>query len=217
MMESQVRAALLSTARKADTTGLNRGTSGNMSVRLRDGFLITPSGVAPDAMSVDDLVCVRSDGTHRGRMAPSSEWLFHRDVFAARADVHAVVHTHSPAATALSCLRQDLPRFHYMVAVVGGDSVRCARYATFGTQALSTEILSALGDRKACLMANHGMVAVGTDLRDAFKLAVEVESLCDIYLRARAAGEPVLLTPEEFRAAQDQFAALNYGAARKRP
>ena len=145
------------------------------------------------------------DGTARGRWQPSSEWLFHRDIYVQRGEVGAVVHTHSVAATALACLRRDIPPFHYMIALIGGDNIRCAQYATFGTQALSDNALLALKDRKACLLANHGMIATGKDLAEAFKITVEVETLSEMYLRALQAGEPVLLSAQEFQDAQSRF------------
>jgi L-fuculose-phosphate aldolase len=197
--------------KKLDELGLNRGTSGNLSARFNDGMLITPSGMGAEGLTEDDIVFVNMDGTSRGRWQPSSEWLFHRDIYVQRAEAGAVVHTHSTAATALACLRKDIPPFHYMIALLGGDTIRCAKYATFGTQELSDNVLLALKDRKACLLANHGMIAAGTDLAEAFRNTVEVESLSEMYLRALQAGEPVLLSEQEFRDAQNRFAG--YGQA----
>jgi L-fuculose-phosphate aldolase len=174
-------------------------------------MLITPSGMGAEGLTEDDIVFVNMDGTSRGRWQPSSEWLFHRDIYVQRAEAGAVVHTHSTAATALACLRKDIPPFHYMIALLGGDTIRCAKYATFGTQELSDNVLLALKDRKACLLANHGMIAAGTDLAEAFRNTVEVESLSEMYLRALQAGEPVLLSEQEFRDAQNRFAG--YGQA----
>jgi L-fuculose-phosphate aldolase len=153
------------------------------------------------------------DGTVRGRWQPSSEWLFHRDIFAQREEIGAIVHTHSIASTALACLRKDIPPFHYMIALIGGDNIRCAEYATFGTQALSDNALSALRGRKACLLANHGMIAAGENLDEAYKVAVEVETLSEMYLRALQVSEPVLLSPREFQDAQRRFGA--YGKVEK--
>jgi L-fuculose-phosphate aldolase len=197
--------------KKLDELGLNRGTSGNLSARFNDGMLITPSGMGAEGLTENDIVFVQMDGTSRGRWQPSSEWLFHRDIYVQRAEAGAVVHTHSTAATALACLRKDIPPFHYMIALLGGDTIRCAKYATFGTQELSDNVLLALKDRKACLLANHGMIAAGTDLAEAFRNTVEVESLSEMYLRALQAGEPVLLSEQEFRDAQNRFAG--YGQA----
>lgn len=207
MNEAELRSELVRIAKRLDQQGLNRGTSGNLSVRCGEGLLITPSGMGAEELTEDDIVFVKLDGTARGRWQPSSEWLFHRDIFAQRAEVGAVVHTHAIAATALACLRKDIPPFHYMIALMGGDNIRCADYATFGTQELSANALLALHGRKACLLANHGMIAAGIDLAEAFRIAVEVETLSEMYLRALQAGQPVLLTAEEFQAAKKRFAS----------
>ncbi len=206
MNESELRSVMVRITKQLDEMGLNRGTSGNLSVRFGEGMLITPSGMGAEGLADDDIVFVHMDSTSRGRWQPSSEWLFHRDILAQRAEVGAVVHTHSVAATALACLRKDIPPFHYMIALVGGDTIRCAKYATFGTQELSNNALIALKDRKACLLSNHGMIAVGADLADAFRVTVEVETLSEMYLRALQAGEPVLLSAAEFQDAQNRFA-----------
>jgi L-fuculose-phosphate aldolase len=211
MNEHELRHEMVRITKKLDQLGLNRGTSGNLSARYHDGMLITPSGMGAEGLSEDDIVFVQMDGSSRGRWQPSSEWLFHRDILAQRPDVGAVVHTHSLAATALACLRRDIPPFHYMIALVGGDTIRCAHYATFGTQQLSDNALAALQDRKACLLANHGMIATGADLAEAFRITLEVETLCEMYLRTLQAGEPVLLSAQEFRDAQQRFAG--YGQA----
>jgi L-fuculose-phosphate aldolase len=211
MNETELRSEMVRITKKLDELGLNRGTSGNLSARFNDGMLITPSGMGAEGLTENDIVFVQMDGTSRGRWQPSSEWLFHRDIYVQRAEAGAVVHTHSTAATALACLRKDIPPFHYMIALLGGDTIRCAKYATFGTQELSDNVLLALKDRKACLLANHGMIAAGTDLAEAFRNTVEVESLSEMYLRALQAGEPVLLSEQEFRDAQNRFAG--YGQA----
>jgi L-fuculose-phosphate aldolase len=213
MNEAQLRSELVRITKKLDEQGLNRGTSGNASVRYGEGMLITPSGMGAEGLGEDDIVFVNLDGTARGRWQPSSEWLFHRDIFAQREEVGAIVHTHSIASTALACLRKDIPPFHYMIALIGGDNIRCAEYATFGTQALSDNALSALRGRKACLLANHGMIAAGENLDEAYKVTVEVETLSEIYLRALQVSEPVLLSPREFQDAQRRFGA--YGKVEK--
>ena len=207
MNEKELRSELVRIAKQLDEQGLNRGTSGNLSARYGEGMLITPSGMGAEGLTEDDIVFMHMDGTARGRWQPSSEWLFHRDIFVQRPEFGAIIHTHCIAATALACLRKDIPPFHYMIALLGGDSIRCADYATFGTQDLSDNALLALRGRKACLLANHGMIAAGKDLAEAFRITVEVETLSEIYLRALQAGEPVLLTEEEFLAAQNRFAS----------
>jgi len=205
MDETNLRSELVRIANKLDAQGLNRGTSGNLSARFGKGMLITPSGMGAEGLTEDDIVFVHRDGAARGRWKPSSEWLFHRDIYANREEFGAIVHVHSIAATALACLRKDIPPFHYMIALVGGDSIRCAEYATFGTQDLSDNALDALRERKACLLANHGMIAAGEDLAEAYRIAVEVETLSEMYLRALQAGVPVLLNPHEFQDAQRRF------------
>ena len=207
MNENELRSELVRTTKKLDDLGLSHGTSGNISVRVGEGFLITPSGFGAEGLTEDDIVFVHLSGVSHGRWQPSSEWLFHRDIYVERPEFGAIVHTHSNAATALACLRRDIPPFHYMLALLGGDSLRCANYATFGTQALSDNALLAMQERRACLLANHGMIAAGKDLAEAFKNTVEVENLSEIYLRALAVGEPVLLTKDEFADALQRFAS----------
>jgi len=211
MNENQLRGELARVAKKLDTQGLNRGSSGNLSVRCGDGMLITPSGMGAEGLTGDHMVLMSLDGEASGKLKPSSEWLFHRDIYAARPEFGAVIHTHSVAATTLACMRRDIPPFHYMILMAGGDSIRCSGYATFGTQELSDAVLEAMQDRRACLMANHGMIAAGKNLADAFKLAVEVETLAEQYLRALQAGGPELLTDDELLDVQRQFAELRYG------
>lgn len=213
MNEAQLRGELARVAKKLDAQGLNRGSSGNLSVRFGDGMLITPSGMGAEGLNAEDLVFVDGEGGAHGSRKPSSEWLFHRDIFAARPEFGAVIHTHALAATTLACLRRDIPPFHYMILMAGGDNIRCSTYATFGTQALSDAVLEAMHQRRACLLANHGMIAAGKNLADAFKLAVEVETLAEQYLRTLQAGGPVLLTAQEIEAARQQFAELRYGEA----
>ena len=208
--ESILRIQLTSAYRELIQLGLNRGTSGNCSIRLNNHqLLITPSGVPLEKIQPGAMVVINMDGVSQGAGVPSSEWRFHRDIMKCRDDVQAVVHTHSIAATALACLRKDIPSFHYMVAVAGGSSIRCAPYELFGTQQLSERVLEALRDRRACLMGNHGMVAVGRDLRQAVQIALEVETLADQYLRALSIGEPDLLSESEMRAVLEKF--KNYG------
>ena len=203
------RENLLSIAQKLIETGLNKGTAGNASVRLKengsDGFLVTPSGMAVEDMSAASMVQMQFDGSYEQGKIPSSEWRFHRDTLASRADINAVIHTHSMFATTLACLHKDIPPFHYMIAVVGGDTIRCAPYALFGSQALSNNALAALIDRKACLLANHGMIALGRDLDDALAVTVEVENLCEQYWRALQLGEPHILSEAEMRDVFQQF------------
>jgi L-fuculose-phosphate aldolase len=191
--EKALRKQAVAAVRKLDAIGMNRGSTGNLSLRWGDGMLITPTGMGADELRAPDLVWLGHDDTLVGDWKPSSEWHFHRAIYLARPDLHAIVHTHSVHATALACLRRPLPSFHYMVAVAGGDSVPCVPYQLFGTEALSREVAAAFADRKACLMANHGLVAGGATLAEAMKVVQEIESLCEVYLKALAVGEPVLL------------------------
>lgn len=215
MNEIELRSEMVRITKRLDEQGLNRGASGNLSVKYGEGMLITPSGMGAEGLTEDDIVLVRMDGASRGRWQPSSEWLFHRDIYAQRPEFGAVVHTHCVAATALACLRRDIPPFHYMIALLGGDNIRCADYATFGTQGLSDNALAALRDRKACLLANHGMIAADADLAGAYRNTMEVETLSEMYLRALQAGEPVLLSAQEFRDAQNRFAGYGKAAEAK--
>lgn len=202
-------AAVLATARAMNASGINRGAAGNVSARCPDGFLITPTGMAYDACTPDDMVQVGLDGAAGGKRRPSSEWRFHRDIYVARPEAGAVVHCHAPFATALACQSVAIPPFHYMIARFGGDTVRCADYATFGSQALSDAVLAALADRRACLMAHHGMVVFGKDPDAALVLAIELESLCEQYWRVLLLGSPRLLDADEMRRVLDKF--VDYG------
>ncbi len=211
----ELAAAVLATARAMNASGINRGSAGNVSARCKDGFIITPTGMAYDACTSGDMVKVmrsgiQADGAHgtaSGTRKPSSEWRFHRDIYAARPEAGAVVHTHSPFATALACQTQGIPAFHYMVARFGGSDVRCAAYATFGSQELSDAIISALDGRSACLMAHHGMVVFGRDCDNALALAVELETLCEQYWRVLQLGAPQLLPDAEMRRVLAKFAS----------
>ncbi|MCF8150424.1 MAG: class II aldolase/adducin family protein [Burkholderiaceae bacterium] len=199
---------VLATARAMNASGINRGSAGNVSARISGGFIITPTGMAYDACTADDMVEVGADGavSPRAQRLPSSEWRFHRDIYAAKPAAGAVVHTHSPFATALACQELGVPAFHYMVARFGGGDVRCAPYATFGSQELSDAIIGALDDRCACLMAHHGMVVFGRDADQALALAVELEGLCEQYWRVLQLGEAKLLDVAEMDRVIAKFA-----------
>ena len=199
------REALLNSAQTLQTRGLNQGTSGNLSVRQGDGFLITPSGMPIDEMNTNSMVEMNMRGEPISDGKPSSEWRFHRDIYQAKPEVGAVIHTHSMFATTLACLRKDIPPFHYMIAVAGGDTIRCADYALFGTQALSDHAIKALSNRRACLLANHGMIAVGKTLQQALDISVEIETLCEQYWRALQIGEPHILSKQEMHEVFEQF------------
>lgn len=203
--EAELRRAMVRVSLELDARGLNRGTSGNVGARCGERILVTPSGVAARDLTAQAMVLLAASGEVIGVGRPSSEWRFHRDILMSRPDVHAVVHVHSPFATTLACLGLEVPPFHYMIAAAGGSTIRCAPYALFGTQALSDHALAALRDRRACLLANHGMIAAGRDLDRALALCVEVESLCEQYWRARQIGEPRHLSAAEMAEVMEKF------------
>jgi L-fuculose-phosphate aldolase len=193
---SDPRADVLATARAMNANGLNRGTAGNVSVRHEDGFFVTPTGMDYEESVPEDIAFVGLDGRAEGRRKPSSEWRFHRDIYAARSEAGAIIHTHAPFATALACRGEAIPPFHYMIARFGGSDIRCADYATFGTQELSDGMLRALEGRCACLMDHHGMLVFGQDLKQTLALAIEFEALCEQYWHVLALG-PARVLPEE--------------------
>jgi len=214
MNEQQLRLDLIATGIHLNAAGLNRGTSGNLSARCGEGFLVTPSGLTCEEMTPADIVFMEFDGSCSGPRNPSSEWRFHRDILAQHPEIGAVVHTHSMFATTLACLALDIPAFHYMVALAGGKDIRCAPYATFGSQELSAHALQALEGRRACLLANHGMIALGTTAADAAALALEVETLCEQYGRALQIGTPKLLSDAEMDVVLEKF--KSYGRQKQR-
>ena len=209
MNEQDLRLRVIATARKMNEVRINRGRSGNVSARASSGFLITPSGLPYEDTRANDVALVTLDGVAAGPRQPSTEWRFHRDIYAARHEVGAIVHAHSTFATTLACLGRGIPPFHYMIAVAGGKDIRCADYATFGTQALSDRALEALEGRKACLLANHGMIAVGDSLEAALALAIEIEALAEQYWRTLQTGTPNLLSDAEMDVVLEKF--RNYG------
>jgi L-fuculose-phosphate aldolase len=216
--ERPLREQAVQAIRRLDALGLNRGSTGNLSLRCArvgvDGMLITPTGMGADDLRAQDMVWVGFDGTVQGDWLPSSEWHFHQAILLRRADVQAVVHTHSVNATALACLERELPPIHYMVAVAGADTVPCTPYHTFGSEALSAAVAQALSDRNACLMAHHGLVAAGATLAQAMKIAIEIEALCEVYLKALAVAEPARLDAAQMAEVRDKFS--RYGRSRRR-
>lgn len=205
--DETLRAEIIRTTLKMNALGINQGKSGNVSARVENGFLVTPTGTPYEHTKPAQIVAMRMDGSHDGEILPSSEWRFHRDIYAARNDVNAIVHTHAAFATTLACLDRGIPSFHYMVAAAGGKDIRCAPYATFGTQELSDFAVDALKDRKACLLSHHGMIACGANLEKALALAVEVETLARMYWQALQIGEPTLLSDTEMETVLGKFAA----------
>ena len=195
--EKSLRREIIDTCLRMNREGINQGTSGNVSARWGDGMLITPSGIAYEALEERDIVFVDAEGSHDAGQRPSSEWRFHLAILRARPEIAAVVHTHSVHATALAVCGMEIPALHYMVAAAGGGNIRCAPYASFGTQELSDHALRALEGRLACLLANHGVIATGASLARALWLAGEVEVLARQYILSLAMGGPKLLPEEE--------------------
>ena len=197
---------IIETAIQFNVSGLSVGTSGNLSARTSQGYLITPSGIPYHQLKAADIVEMDLQGNVvHGDLKPSSEWHFHQDIYLAREEINAIVHVHSDYATGIACTRQDIHAFHYMVARAGGDSIRCAEYATFGTDALSQNAVKALQGRSACLLANHGMIALGESIDSAYKLAEEIENIAKQYYISKQLGEVVLLDDDEMKINLEKF------------
>ena len=230
--EDDARRAVIAVCLRMNAAGINQGRAGNVSLRWHrggaEGMLITPSALAYEPMTVDDIVWIALDagdetpappaaqgGDAGSQRAPSSEWRMHRDLLASRPDDHAVVHTHASFAASLACLpavqRDGIPAFHYMIALAGGDDIRCAGYHTFGSQGLSDAVLAAMNERRACLMANHGMIVAAAGLEAALALAIEVEAICRMYWQVMLAGTPSILDARQMREVRARFAASAYG------
>jgi L-fuculose-phosphate aldolase len=202
---ADLRDEVIETCLDMNASGINQGTSGNVSVRTDEGFLITASGIPYTRMKAPHVVEMDLDGGYRGDYLPSSEWRMHRDILKARPEAGAIVHTHSVHATALSCLRRDIPAFHYMIGVTGGTTLRVSKYAEFGTQELSDAMLEAMEGRAACLLANHGQICFGPNLEKALWLAIEIETLCRQYWTAMLAGKPIILTDDQMTSVLQRF------------
>jgi L-fuculose-phosphate aldolase len=206
MSEEQAqRCAIVAHGLTMNASGLNQGTSGNLSLRFGNGLLITPSGIAYDRLQPEDVVLMRPDGSCEHRLAPSSEWRIHRDLYRERPEVNAVVHAHPTHCTALAMCGREIPAVHYMIAAAGGPTIRCAGYHTYGTPELSQAVLAALEARSACLLANHGLVAVGASLEQAMWLAIEVEALARQYIVALQLGQPRVLPDDEIARVVEKF------------
>jgi len=206
-MTTQLRQQLIDTAVAMNASGLNQGASGNLSARYEDGFLITPSGMDYAGLSADDIVWMNFDGKAQGKRKPSSEWRFHAAIYEHRAEANAVLHAHPVSCSTLACLGKGIPAFHYMVAIAGGRDIRCADYATFGTRELSANVIEALRDRKACLMAHHGLTCFEKDLPRALALAIEIEHLATVYGRILAIGEADVLPDSEMEKVLEKFSS----------
>ena len=211
MKNLEQRNKIIEYSLKLNSTNLSPLRSGNISLRSEEngveGYLITPSGKKYETLKSEDIVFMSLNEEAKDNTSvnkPSSEWRFHRDIYLNKRDAHAIVHAHSPHATAVSSHGKSIPPFHYMIALAGGEDIKCAEYATFGTEKLSKNVINALKDRSACLMSNHGQVAFGKDLEQAFELAQEIENICHQYTITLKLGEPKILSFEEMKKVLDK-------------
>ena len=207
---SKLKLKVIKYSKKLNITNLSALRSGNISVRAREkgveGFYITPSGMKYSSLKIKDIVFVSLKGIYdKKKNKPSSEWRFHQDIYLSKIDAKAIVHAHSTCATAVSSHQKNIPAFHYMVAVAGGEDLKCTKYATFGTKQLSRNIIKALKNRTACLIANHGQVAFGDNLEKAFELAQEIENICHQYINALRIGIPKILSKKEMKIVLEKF------------
>ena len=191
---------------------INRGSSGNLSFRTTNGFIITPSSVPNNKLNEKSCVQMSFDGTYKNKLKPSTEWRIHRDIYIKRKDIFAIIHTHPTFSTAIACMNVNIPPFHYMISIAGGDDIKCSKYATFGTEELSKNVIKALENRNACLMANHGLIVGDKDLKSASKLTEEIESISKQYLQILKSGrKPVLLSKKEMKKNVKKIKDYNYG------
>lgn len=212
MTEGEIRKALVHYSRECVAQGLSNATAGNISMRIGGGMLITPSGIAPEHMTSDQIAEVDFDGQTKGEWKPSSEWALHAALYQGRSDAIAILHAHPTYCVALSVLRQPIPPFHYMIAGFGGNEVPCAPYATFGTRKLADAVTDTMGATyNSCLMANHGMIAIGDDLETAFTRAEKLETLARQYQIAKTAGDIVLLSAQEMAEVHETYKTYGYG------
>ena len=203
---------LIRASKYLNDKNINRGSSGNLSFRSKNGFIITPSSLPNDKLTEKNCVQMNLDGTYQNKFKPSTEWKIHRDIYVKRKDIYAIIHTHPISSTAIACMNINIPAFHYMIAVAGGDNIRCAKYATFGTEQLSKNVLKALENRNTCLMANHGLIVIEKDLKIALKLTEEVENLSMQFLQILKSGKkPVLLSKNEMKKNIKKIKNYNYG------
>ena len=207
---SKLKTEVIKYSKKLNTTNLSALRSGNISVRAKEngveGFYITPSGRKYSSLKTKDIVFVSLKGIYnKKKVKPSSEWRFHQDIYVNKNEAKAIVHAHSTCATAISSHQKSIPAFHYMVAVAGGEDIKCTKYATFGTKNLSKNIIKALKNRSACLIANHGQVAFGENLENTFELAQEIENICHQYINAIRVGIPKILSNKEMKIVLGKF------------
>jgi L-fuculose-phosphate aldolase len=214
MTDIALRNELIEACRSMNRLGISKGTAGNISVRSGNGMLISPTGIPYDALRPEHVVQMNWDGTFAGDVLPSSEWRFHRDIFQARADLNAIVHTHSAHATTVAILNRDIPAIHYAIAAAGGNVIPCAPYATFGTQELADAIVKTLGAKlRACLLAHHGVIAAHVSIESALALAVTVEELAQQYLLCLPMGEPPVLNADEIARVIEKYKTYGQQAA----
>ncbi|KAA0697970.1 class II aldolase [Neorhizobium sp. P12A] len=210
----RLRQSLVDASNEAEALRLNAGTSGNISVRLEAGMLITPTGVPPKSLRPELVVAMDFNGTWSSEVTPSSEWALHASIYKARPEVQAIVHAHPDHCVALSCARESLPAFHYMIAGFGGDDIRCSKYAVFGSPELADATVEAIEGRTACLLANHGMVAVGTSVAEAFGRTLKLETLARQYILCRSFAQPVVLTPDDLAEVKERYKTYGRQAVR---
>jgi len=210
-MSHELRSHMVDICRRMNSSGINQGTSGNLSVRTGSSFLITPTSLRYELMTPDDIIEMDFGGTFAGARLPSSEWRFHRDILLARPDRDVVLHCHSSFATSVAIHGRDIPAIHYMVGIAGGSVIKCAGYAAYGTQELSDLAVAALGPRDACLLGHHGQIAIGPDLERALRIAIEVETLARFYIQASALGTPPVLSEEQMKQVLEQMRRMRYG------
>ena len=207
---SKLKSEVIKYSKKLNITNLSALRSGNISARAKekgvDGFYITPSGRKYSSLKTKDIIFVSLKGVYdKKKGKPSSEWRFHQDIYVNKKEAKAIVHAHSTCATAVSTHQKSIPAFHYMVAVAGGEDIKCSKYATFGTKNLSKNIIKALNNRTACLIANHGQVAFGENLEKTFELAQEIENICHQYINSLRIGIPKILSKKEMKIVLEKF------------
>ena len=206
------RKELVKTTRYLNDKNINRGSSGNLSYRINNGFVITPSSVPNNKLNIKDCVQMDFKGVFKNKLIPSTEWRIHMDIYRKRKDIFAIIHTHPTFSTAIACMNIKIPSFHYMIAMAGGDDIKCAKYATFGTEQLSKNVIKALENRNACLMANHGLIVGAKNLKIATKLTEEVENISKQYLQILKSGKkPVILSKKEMVKNIRKIKDYNYG------
>ena len=203
---------LVKIAKYLNNKDINRGSSGNLSFRTTNGFIITPSSIPNKKLNEKSCIQMSFDGTYKNKLKPSTEWRIHRDIYIKRKDIFAIIHTHPTFSTAIACMNVNIPSFHYMISIAGGYDIKCSKYATFGTEELSKNVIKALENRNACLMANHGLIVGDKDLKSASKLTEEIESISKQYLQILKSGrKPVLLSKKEMKNNVKKIKDYNYG------